>query len=136
MFGGGFGGPGFGGGFGGPPKPTEAKATVSFGGFPGMGATTHTTHTTTTSHHGTGGGHEDPGKKSKDMQERYRYREDKLLTYSALVDLLEMKGENVVELRKSYEGSKLTSEESAKGMKVFAKVSEAMMSFDFMKIMQ
>lgn len=100
-------------------------------------ATTHTTQTThTSSSHSGMGGHEDPGKKSKDMQERYRYREDKLITYTALVDVLEIKGENVFELRKCVEGSKLTAEESDKGMKVFANVSAAMMSFDFMKIMQ
>ena len=98
-------------------------------------ATTHTTHTThTSSSHSGMGGHEDPGKKSKDMQERYR--EDKLITYTALVDVLEIKGENVFELRKCVEGSKLTAEESDKGMKVFEKVSTAMMSFNFMKIMQ
>ena len=100
-------------------------------------ATTHTTHTThTSSSHSGMGGHDDPGKKSKDMQERYRYREDKLITYTALVDVLEIKGENVFELRKCIEGSKLTAEEADKGMKVFANVSAAMMSFDFMKIMQ
>ena len=103
----------------------------------GATATTHTTHTTTSSSHHSGmGGHDDPGKKSKDMQERYRYREDKLITYTALIDYLEIKGENVTELRKCADGAHLTAEESAKGMKVFAKVSEAMMSFDFMKIMQ
>ena len=46
----------------------------------GATATTLTTHTTTSSSHHSGmGGHDDPGKKSKDMQERYRYREDKLI---------------------------------------------------------
>lgn len=92
--------------FGGGNNPNQQPT----GGFPGMnmnanfgfndGATTHHTTTTTTSSHGMGGGFggpggEDPGKKSKDMQDRYKYREEKLPTYNALVDVLEIKGENV-----------------------------------------
>ena len=97
---------GFGGFGGGGNDPNQQPG----GGFPGMNmnanfgfnsnaTTTHTT-TTTTGGQGMGGGFggpggEDPGKKSKDMQDRYKYREEKLPTYNALVDVLEIKGEDV-----------------------------------------
>lgn len=89
------------GGFGGGQQPG--------GGFPGMGMnvnmTTTTTHSSSSSgSHGMGmsggmsggmGGGDDPSKKSQDMQERYKYREAKLPEYTALVDVLEIKGEDV-----------------------------------------
>ena len=134
MFGG-FGG----GGFGGPPPGQQPGAP----GFPGMQANVNVTHTTTTSSTSAGGmggaggaGGSDPSQKSKEMQDRYRYREDKLPTYIALVDVLESKGENVLEMRDAADKAKMTLEEMQKGQAVFEKVTAAAMSFDFSKIMQ
>lgn len=39
-------------------------------------------------------------------------------------------------MRKAADGAKMTKEEMDKGMETFNKVATAMMSFDFMKIMQ
>ena len=89
------------GGFGGPPGQQPGA------GFPGMTANVNITETTTTSttsgatggmqaSAGMGGaGGSDPGKKSQEMQDRYKHREAKLPTYIALIDVLESKGENV-----------------------------------------
>ncbi|CAI2363290.1 unnamed protein product [Moneuplotes crassus] len=111
------------GGFGGPPP-----------GAPGMNVNmTTTTHHTTTS---SAGGQEDPGKKSQELQDRYKHREAKLPTYIALVDVLEIKGENVVAMRDAAEKAKMTPEDMAKGQAVFEQITAAVMSFDFAKIMQ
>mmetsp|Transcript_23738 Transcript_23738/g.23642 ORF Transcript_23738/g.23642 Transcript_23738/m.23642 type:complete len:294 (-) Transcript_23738:42-923(-) len=111
------------GGFGGPPP-----------GAPGMNVnmTTTTQQTTSTS----SGGQGDPGQKSKEMQDRFKHREAKLPTYIALVDVLELKGENVAAMREAAEGAKMTSEDMAKGQAVFEKITAAVMSFDFGKVMQ
>jgi hypothetical protein len=92
------------GGFGGGQQPNQPGV-----GFPGMGMNANVHMTTTTTHssssggsHGMSGGMsggmgggDDPSKKSQDMQERYKYREAKLPEYNALVDVLEIKGEDV-----------------------------------------
>lgn len=107
MFGG-FGG--FGGGSG--DKNNQPPGGFGgFGGFPGMDANVNmTTKTTTTKTSSTGGcpfgfsgapaggmpgGQEDPAKKSQELQDKYKYREEKLPGYTALVDILELKGEDV-----------------------------------------
>lgn len=116
---------------------THTTSSASTGGFGGMsthasfGAPTHTSHTTTTT---SGGG--DPSKKGSEMQDRYRNRQDKLPRYTALVDVLEIKGENVYEMRVCITGATMTAEEMKQGMEVFEKVASAAMSFDFMKMMQ
>ena len=105
MFGG-FGGFGGGGGDKNNQPPAGFGGFGGFGGFPGMDANVNmTTKTSSTggcpfgfSSSTTGsmpGGHIDPAKKSKDMQDKYKYREEKLPTYTALVDILELKGEDV-----------------------------------------
>lgn len=122
------------GGFGGPP---EGGA----GGFPGMTANVNMTTTTTTSSSSTGGmggpcAGGDPGKKGMEMQERFKRREDKLPRYEALVDVLEIKGEDVTVMRQCAIDAKMTAEEMHRAKETFDKVAAAAMSFDFAKMMR
>lgn len=112
----------------------EMKANINFSG-------SHTSSSSTTGSHGMSGTssfgqQDDPGKKSKEMQDRYKYREEKLPTYTALVDILEHKGEDVRVMRECIYGAKMTHEELQRGYQVFEKVTAAMLQFDFAQIMQ
>lgn len=96
------------GGFGGGGNNQDNNQQPGGFGFPGMTANVNVTHsssgTSHTSSHGMHGmssgssfgpGQDDPSKKSQEMQDRYKYREAKLPGYTALVDVLEIKGEDV-----------------------------------------
>ena len=120
-------------------------------GFPGMNmnaniTTSHTTQQTTTSGGGMfgsmGGGfggpgaQDDPSKKSTELQDKFKRRQELLPRYTALVDVLEIKGENVTEMREAIVGATMTSEEMKQGMDVFEKITAAAMSFNIMEMMK